>query len=237
MSFDFFPGVEEDIDFELLFNASLDDDFDTDDDKSAEETRGEWKLLEDFGTFIEIEPVDKILLELARLEVPAVMDRICSLLPKPQKPSRRNVQRSPEDFFKVWFNKCLLLPITEWLKTYLGEDVSPLEIMQFIQVELILCYFQVSPEKLFNPKSSKNFKGNVKWEMTYKRYCNILSALSGLKNHTGDINTNPDNWKVVNAPNKQLGKALEFFRTEVAAIAFVALMTWFGLDDDQLRLR
>jgi hypothetical protein len=237
MDFDFFAGIEEDIPFDPLFEASLDDGVDDDDDQNGGEVVGDWELLETFNTVLDIEPVDKILLKLARQEVPIVMKRILNLLPNPPDPRRHNVRRSQEDFFKVWFNKCLLRPISEWLQIYLVESVTALEILHFIKIELIISFYQISPEVLFDAELTKFFRGGVKWEMTRSRYMQILSALSGVKRHSRDINTNPDGWKVVNSANRNMEKALECFRTEVASIAFVAMVTWFGLDDDLLRLR
>jgi hypothetical protein len=92
-----------------------DEAFDNVDDVEGRGVLGEWELMDRLNISLDIEPIDRILLEHARKEVNVVMENIRRMIPDGMDP---DVQLTPNDFFKVWFDKCLLDSMVFWLTRY-----------------------------------------------------------------------------------------------------------------------
>ena len=228
-----------DCDFAELFECSLDDEFSDGEEEVAERTIGRWDLVTDFTTSIEIEPIDDYLLELTRKEVPIVLDRIINRMPLPRD---RFTRRTPNDFFNVWMQACLLEPMMSWLQLHMGETLTPDELSEFIKVELMLSFFGCTPESFYDSELDgfyRNDRNGVTINMEYARYKAILRALSSNAERAAEPvhNFNLESWREPYSPNKKMARVMETFRTNMATIGFVDGLTVLGLDDDLLRLR
>lgn len=198
---------------------------------------GEWQFIDQLDISLEIEPIDAILLEHARNEVNHVLDNILRHIPNGLDP---RVELTHLDFFRVWFDRCLLDSVKSWLTKYMGETIEEQEIKAFIKVELMLAFYNCSPERYFDPRYKSRYNP-IEEEMTLFRYKAILRAFGMHDEPNVNIRRRNQNnlmqWDPPFTPNHDLELAMSNFRTMIARIGFIPAITMACIDDDLLRMR
>jgi hypothetical protein len=142
-----FDGNEIDFSFDELYEVAPDDNFFQFDDNDDEEATAQWRFIEDFVPTIEVEPIDQVLLQKARMEVPQVLRNITRQIPAASLP---NAILTPNDFFNVWFRKSLYDHMMDWLIKYKVKGISIADLEGFIKVELYLAIYNCTPEVFYS---------------------------------------------------------------------------------------
>ena len=110
--------------------------------EQGDEPMGDWKIIREYETSIEIDSVDKHLLEVARNEVPIVLNRLkVKMFGGRAKRILQNV--SPAQFLQAWMDPNLLGHVKQFInKNVSGDPVSASQILAFIRVELMLSFIE-----------------------------------------------------------------------------------------------
>jgi hypothetical protein len=128
-----------------------------DDDAGGDEEQvGSWEIITDYETTIEIDSIDQYLLDAARTEIPIVLGRLKA---KMFGGRSRNLNTIPASkFLQAWMDANFLGYIKQFVnKNLTGDPVSNSEILAFIQVELMLSFYRVSPSLYFDMDKRSNF--------------------------------------------------------------------------------
>jgi Transposase IS4 len=220
-----------------IFGEVPDEFFDDIDEVEGRGLLGDWELLDRLPITIDIEPINRILLDHARQEVNQVMDNVLRLIPNGLDPM---ADLTPNDFFKVWFDRCLMESMVLWLSKYSSKAVSSNELKAFVKVELLLAFFNCTPERYYNKSFQKRYNPDEK-VMTLQRYKEIYKALSTNDAPNSSVKKrnqkNLMQWDIPFSPNKDLDDAMSTFRLATAKIAFIRGVSMAVIDDDLLRLR
>ena len=195
-----------------------------------DETIWTWRLIDDYHTVVDLDGIDQDLLNLAREEVPVILDRL--KLKLFGRRSRIISKVSPLNFLKAWIDPTLLGFLKSFLNKNLTAPVSDSEILAFIRVELMLSFYKVSPSMYFDPEERCHFP-SAGQGMDNKRYSEILKAMGTSSNYKS---TNL-RWNPPKAHDRDIASAMDVVRRTCAEIAFVSGVTRVGLDDDLLRMR
>ena len=201
--------------------------------EQGDEPMGDWNIIREYETSIEIDSVDKHLLEVARNEVPIVLNRLkVKMFGGRAKRSLHNV--SPAQFLQAWMDPNLLGHVKQFInKNITGDPVSASEILAFIRVELMLSFYRVSPMLYFDIDERANVS-SAGQGIDSIRYRYILKALSRPGTSRQESTST---WNPPMQHDREIAAAMDIVRTTGAEIAFVKGVTHVGLDDDLLRMR
>ena len=152
-------GDEDDSDFdlqELMYwissTGDVADGYDDDDEQV-----GNWNIIRDYETSIEVDSVDQHLLDVARSEIPIVLARLEA---KMFGGRTRNLNNVPTlKFLQAWMDANLLGHIKQYINKNMlsGDPVSISEILAFLRVELMLSFYSISPLMYFDMAERSNF--------------------------------------------------------------------------------
>jgi Transposase IS4 len=217
-----------------LYPVGEEDNLEDQEHEDDLESTGEWVPVDDVPIVINIDGIDQKLIELARKEVPIVLDRIHKKMYGNSAVAKDIplTNASPKDFLKLFLNSEMMRFICGVINKSLDPPIIENELFSFLQVELSLSFYKCSPTRYFNPEYRFMFPG-VEEGMQQDRYSSILKALSKMQQPNVDI----DFWEPVMSHDKELSKAMDNFRTNCAEIGFVEGLSRIGIDDDHLRLR
>ena len=239
--FNFNYDDEDDKDFNLDVDSTIEVynevDYFSDDmtDTAIGDINAQWIMNDDSEAILEIDPIDRKLLELAKIEVPQVMDRIISRIPG----TRRNHETfTAKDFFQAWFTLELQYKLKDWIKSYV-PDVTFVDIAEFLQVELLLHFYRISATAFYTPALKIRYqKPDVKY-LDSDRYKKIIKALcgTGRSSSISNIQNNSESWTPPFHISSDIQGIYGAFRTSFAGVGFIQGTTWVGLDDDLLRMR
>ena len=196
------------------------------DDAEEDEPMGDWNVIKDYETSIEIDS------EVARNEVPIVLNRLRVKLFGGRVRHLHNI--APARFLEAWMDANLLGHVKQFInKNLSGDAVSNSEILAFIRIELMLSFYRVSPSLYFDVDERANFP-SAGQGMDLLRYRQILKALS----RSGTSRqVSYSTWTPPMQHDREMAAAMDIVRTTGSELAFVAGVTQIGLDDDILRMR
>jgi hypothetical protein len=122
-----------------------------DDDNDVQEVNiGEWNMVRNYKTIVEVDGVDQHLLAIAREEVLIVLERVRVQIVAGGR-MRHLHTLSPARFLEAWMDTNLLCFVKQYInKNLSGDLVSNSEILAFIRVELMLSFYRVSPSLYFD---------------------------------------------------------------------------------------
>jgi hypothetical protein len=200
---------------------------------------GSWTACNDYATSIDIDGIDTSLLELARKEVPMVLDKLQAKIfgtqRKHKKPRKCLSQALPTDFLGAWLDSNLLSFLKSFVNKNLdvNEHASSSDLHAFLRVELMLSFYGVSSTLFFDLEERAHFPAAGQG-MSHARYMTILAALSRSGNHRMKSDSM---WIAPKAHDRDMADAMAMVRTNSASLGFIAGVTYVGLDDDLLRMR
>jgi hypothetical protein len=225
----------DDFQQEVMYSSTSNvmDGADEDDDAGGDEEQvGSWEIITDYETTIEIDSIDQYLLDAARTEIPIVLGRLKA---KMFGGRSRNLNTIPASkFLQAWMDANFLGYIKQFVnKNLTGDPVSNSEILAFIQVELMLSFYRVSPSLYFDMDERSNFP-SAGQGMDLRRYKEILGGLSR-SGTSGQQLTHT--WTPPMQHDREMAAAMDIVRTTGAELAFVSGVSQIALDDDLLRMR
>ena len=174
-----------DSDDDDLSDSELDDlmylmsgSVENDDDDVQEVNTGEWNMVRNYNTKVEVDGVNQHLLAIARGEVLIVLERVRVQIIAGGR-VRHLHTLSPAHFLEAWMDKNLLCSVKQYINENLsgGDPVSNSEILAFIWMELMLSFYRVSPSLYIDLEERSNFP-SAGQGMDYARYREILRGLS-----------------------------------------------------------
>jgi len=124
-------------------------------------TMNQWEIGTSFKIMrqpsIKIDTVYQHLLEVAQNEVPIVNNRLRVKLFSGRVRNLSNVA-PPTQFFEAWMDADLLGHVKQFInKNLSGDAVLNSETLTFIQLEVMLSFYQVSPSLYFDLDERANF--------------------------------------------------------------------------------
>ena len=123
-------------DLMYLMSGTVEND---DEDDVQEVNIGEWNMVRNYKTRVEVDGVDQHLLAIAREEVPIVLEHVRVQIVGGIVRHLHNL--SPARFLKAWMDTNLPCFVKQYInKNLLCDPVSNSEILAFIQVELMICF-------------------------------------------------------------------------------------------------
>ena len=140
-----------------------------DDDDVQEVNIGEWNMVRNYKTIVEVDGVNQHLLAIAREEVPIALEHVRVQIIGGRVQHLHTL--SPAHFLEAWMDTNLLCFVKQNLSG--GNPVSNSEILASIQVELMLSFYRVSPSLYFDLDECSNFP-SAEQGMDYPRYRQIL---------------------------------------------------------------
>jgi hypothetical protein len=206
-----------------------------DSDAEDDEVVGDWNIIKEYETSIEVDSVDTHLLEVARNEVPIVLNGLKVKMFGASRSSNRTLHGvAPAQFLQAWMDPNLLAHVKQFInKNVSGDPVSASEILAFIRVELMLSFYRVSPSLYFDIDERANFP-SAGQGMDFIRYRHVLKALSRSGTSRQESTSS---WTPPMQHDREMAAEMDIVRTSGAEIAFVKGVTQVGLDDDLLRMR
>ncbi|ETN15566.1 hypothetical protein PPTG_06811 [Phytophthora nicotianae INRA-310] len=172
-----------------------------------------WKFIDEPSPQLHVEDVEAFLLSKARTEANRVAKKLLVRIfgTEHRLPSDRHVNSSLAQ----------------------SAFVSRSDLLKFLQVELWLAFYSVSPSNFYE-RSNKQYYPPVKSVMPSKRYFAILRAF-GKPNAEDDVSST--HWKVPFQHDPNLSHAMDELRRLCSRFGFVSEVSIAKLDDDLLRLR
>eukprot|EP00644_Phytophthora_capsici_P012908 jgi/Phyca11/101393/e_gw1.5.649.1 len=136
---------------------------------------------------------------------------------------------------KAWLDPSFFAVAQRHVNSSLAQSafVSRSDLLKFLQVELWLAFYSVSPSNFYE-RSNKQYYPPVKSVMPSKRYFAILRAF-GKPNAEDDVSST--NWRAPFQHDPNLSHAMDELRRLCSRFGFVSEVSIASLDDDLLRLR
>jgi len=144
---------------------------------------------------------------------------------------KKNV--TPTQLLKVFLSPQIMSTITAQINTNIaGSSLQQDELTNFIQVELMLSFYGITPTRFFDTANKELYPTQGR-AMAANRYEAILRALSkSSKSYVAYGNWNPPY-----EHERTLASMMEQVRVLCSEIAFVKEKSILSMDDDLLRLR
>lgn len=202
--------------------------------EDEEENPHSWRYVSDENTQVHVDDVDELLLAKARLEVDCVVK---GLLQKMFGTSQHHLEGvGLARFLFTWLDSSVLAKLCSFANRNLGdfEAVSTNDVLQFLEVEMWLSFYGVTPEFFYDLRNRAQYSP-AKRTMALPRYQSILAALSTSPDDRGGGASNL--WTAPFTPDHDLSHAAELVSRICADIGFVDGVTIASLDDDLIRLR
>jgi hypothetical protein len=223
---------------------AITDDIDDDDE---DESLGQWIVMNesDIGCDIQINAINDICLDMAKKEVPIVLNRILKhVYPTTQDGDRLSFAKKvqPIELFQTWAgtgstftNVCnpLLVSMQRWIEAYTNTKIEMAEVLLFVEVELMMCFYHCSPSMYYHSEFSDRY--TAKDGISEARYRLFLQALSSTKQFK--IFHPLYEWRAPFQSDAYTAEVADQFRKHCAGLAFVNGVSAVGLDDDHLRKR
>ncbi|KAG1712845.1 hypothetical protein DVH05_000580 [Phytophthora capsici] len=214
--------------------SSVDDvcwsDTDSDDEDA---TTGAWRYIDCSHVQVLLDDVETLLLEKARVEEDQVVKRLLQRMFGTTQHNTTSISISRILF--TWLDTTVLSKPQQFVNARLDEAVAVTvdELFAFIEVELWLSFYHVTPSFFFDNANRQQYPAATSC-MTFDRYRSILAALNtACRPETDGLNQ----WTAPFSPDRDTTYAAELIRRLCADIGFVPGTTIASLDDDLIRLR
>lgn len=210
---------------------------DDDVDVAVDNINAEWVIADNFEISVEIDPVDRECLRLAKEEVPYVLTKICNRIGEQDGRRRLDNDYTVNDFFSAWFTLELRIKLQLRIRKTV-PDITVAEIGQFLQVELLLHFYRISATAFYSETTRHRYQHGQEY-MGKIRYYKIIRAICGVgrSSSISNIETSSERWNAPYSINAEMQGIYAAFRNSFAEVAFLPGTTWVGLDDDLLRMR
>ena len=243
-------------DEELIYTSSDDDCLGGGNDESSDEDTdnvaqpihsdgkiGDWDLLHNASEEVRIHigNVDRHLLNCAYDEIEAIVSQLSHRLSIKQNANGNfNVIPSIEEMVTLWMDSVFIHQLFDYMNTNLGSygrtQMDMHELSNFIQVEMMLSFYRISPGEYYKQSRINAYGRGHFGGLTYNRYKELISALEHSKK---DVEYNPRKWKVPYAYNSDLKDLQRTICRICTKFGFAGIhsKTILSADDDKLKLR
>ncbi|ETN21040.1 hypothetical protein PPTG_01373 [Phytophthora nicotianae INRA-310] len=203
------------------------------DSEVAGDSSTAWKFIDEPSPQLHVEDVEEFLLSKARTEANRVAKKLLVRIFGTEHRLPSDV--TTQDIMKAWLDPSFLAVAQRHVNSSLAQSafVSRSDLLKFLQVELWLAFYSVSPSNFYE-RSNKQYYPPVKSVMPSKRYFAILRAF-GKPNAEDDVSST--HWKAPFQHDPNLSHAMDELCRLCSRFGFVSEVSIASLDDDLLRLR
>ncbi|KAE9190862.1 hypothetical protein PF004_g21779 [Phytophthora fragariae] len=214
-------------------DTSTSDEYETSSGDEEQASPGLWSYVTAEGEQVEVNDVDRILLEKAREESSTVIGRLLQRMFESSEHHLASVDVAC--FINAWLDTSILSGLTNYANRSLcGSDAVAIDdIFKFVEVELWLSFSGITPDAFYSVKNAKYYPPAAT-VMPLSKYRSVLTAL-GNSNLQNGMDTS--HWDAPFTSNRDISNSMEQIRRLCSDIAFVNEVTIASLDDDMLRLR
>ncbi|POM62939.1 LOW QUALITY PROTEIN: hypothetical protein PHPALM_27842 [Phytophthora palmivora] len=211
--------------------TSVDDVWWSDTDSDEEETNpGSWKYIHSSRVHLQVDDVDTLLLEKARVEADYVVERLLQRMFGTTQHNTASI--SVSRILSTWLDLPIISKLQQFVNVRLADDTA-VTVDELFESGTVAELLSCNTIMLFDKENSKQYRP-AQTCMQFKRYRSILAAL-GTTNRQETVGTNQ--WAAPFSPDRDTTYAAELIRRLCADIGFVSGATIASLDDDLIRLR